>query len=170
MLPTCAPGTQVWKAQQMHGDKEVHALKVVFWGNPDVKEHHRRILRKEVQVLHELQHCNIVKLIKEHETPQHLVMVLEYLKGGGLLEHLIEVEHYSEGQAAHLFSQILSAVRYMHDREVPIMHRDIKVCSRLLTLLQQCVQEYAVQHCMSASEAHAGLHCNAHNYEHLAAA
>ena len=102
----------------------------MFWGNPSIKEQHRRILRKEVQVLRELEHDHIVKLVEEQETPQHLVMVLEYLQGGGLLEHLKEVEHYNEAQAAHLFSQILSAVHYMHTRRVPIMHRDIKVCSR----------------------------------------
>jgi Protein kinase domain len=113
----------VWRATN-HATKEVHALKVVFWGNPDVKEHHRKILQKEVQILKELDHPHIVKLIEAQESRSSLILVLEYLKGGGLLENLFEVEHYTEAQAAHLFQQILSAVAYMHS--LNIMHRDIK--------------------------------------------
>jgi serine/threonine protein kinase len=75
-------------------------------------------------VLKEMQHENIVVLIKDVEDPKHLVMALEYLRGGGLLEHLGEVEHYSEAVAAQLFTQMLLAVQYMHSRH--IMHRDIK--------------------------------------------
>ena len=114
---------QVWRATHLETG-EVHALKVVFWGNPDVKEQHKRLLRKEVSVLKDLKHDNIVGLIDDAENDHHLIMALEFLQGGGLLEHLHEVEHYSEAEAAHLFTQMLRAVHYMHSKR--IMHRDIK--------------------------------------------
>jgi serine/threonine protein kinase len=89
-----------------------------------VKEHHKKILKKEVDVLRELCHPNIVRMIEDLDDGKNLVIVLEYLKGGGLLEHLFEVEHYTEAQAAYLFQQMLQAVEYMHSSS--IMHRDIK--------------------------------------------
>lgn len=114
---------QVYRATRLE-TSEVCALKVVFWGNPEVKDHHKKILRKEVQVLRELHHDNIVRIIEHSETAEQLVLVLEYLGGGGLLEHLTEVEHYSEAAAAALFKQMLQAVCFMHSRNV--IHRDIK--------------------------------------------
>lgn len=114
---------QVWRAVSREDDA-VHALKVVFWGDPDVKEHHQKILKKEVQILRELDHPHVVRLLEAQDSPMCLILVLEYLKGGGLLEQLYEVEHYTEAQAAHLFRQILSAIAHMHERG--IIHRDVK--------------------------------------------
>eukprot|EP00892_Ulva_mutabilis_P010378 jgi/Ulvmu1/7712/UM039_0018.1 len=115
--------SEVWRATKLD-TKEVVALKVVFWGNPSVKEHHRKILKKEVEVLRMLDHPNIVKMTDDVDDGENLIIVLEFLKGGGLLEHLFEVEHYTEAQAAYLFQQLLQAVAYMHSHNV--MHRDIK--------------------------------------------
>jgi calcium-dependent protein kinase len=114
---------QVWKAAEI-ATGDMYALKVVFWENPDVKEHHKRILRKEVDILTQLNHENIVKMHEHMDNGHQLVIVLELLKGGGLLEHLFEVEHYSESEAAYIFRQLVSAVEYVHSKN--IMHRDIK--------------------------------------------
>jgi serine/threonine protein kinase len=114
---------QVWKATSIEtGD--LYALKVVFWENPAVKEHHKRILCKEVEILNQLNHENIVKMHEHMDNEHQLVIVLEFLKGGGLLEHLYEVEHYSESEAACIFRQLVSAVEYAHSKS--IIHRDIK--------------------------------------------
>jgi len=71
-----------------------------------------------------LDHPNIVKMSDDVDDGDNLIIVLEFLKGGGLLEHLFEVEHYTEAQAAYLFQQLLHAVAYMHSHQV--IHRDIK--------------------------------------------
>lgn len=114
---------QVWKATHLE-TQQVVALKIVFWGNPSVKEAHRKILMKEVEALTLLKHENIVTMTEHVDDDKNLAMSLEFLNGGGLLERLNQVEHYSEAQAAALFRQMLAGVAYMHSQN--FIHRDIK--------------------------------------------
>lgn len=89
-----------------------------------VKAAHKKILMKEVEALTALKHENIVAMTDHMDDDKNLAMCLEFLDGGGLLERLNEVEHYSEAEAAELFGQMLAAVAYMHSQN--FIHRDIK--------------------------------------------
>ena len=55
-----------------------------------------------------LDHANIVKLDAVVDDGKQMVMVLEYLRGGQLLDSLEELagEHYSEKTAAEIFQQV----------------------------------------------------------------
>eukprot|EP00951_Prasinocladus_malaysianus_P039916 scaffold452305_cov52-Prasinocladus_malaysianus.AAC.1 len=59
-----------------------------------------------------------------YEDRDHLILVLENLKGGELLEHIQEITHYSEQKAAILFCQLAKAVAHMHSKGY--IHRDLK--------------------------------------------
>jgi calcium-dependent protein kinase len=50
--------------------------------------------------------------------------VLEYCEGGELFDYIIERKHLNEKEAAMIFSQLLSALLYLHNQN--ISHRDIK--------------------------------------------
>ena len=41
-------------------------------------------------------------------------LIMELLKGGELLDAVIETGHYGEGEARAIFQQIISAVKYLH--------------------------------------------------------
>ena len=114
---------QVWKATHLE-TKEVVALKIVFWGNPAVKAAHKKILMKEVEALAALKHENIVSMTDHMDDDNNLAIALDFLDGGGFLERLHQVEHYSEAEAAALFQQMLSGVAHMHSQN--FIHRDIK--------------------------------------------
>ena len=49
---------------------------------------------------------------------------MELLEGGELLEQLRQNHTFTEAQASALFSQLASAVHYMHSKRV--VHRDLK--------------------------------------------
>ena len=49
---------------------------------------------------------------------------MELLQGGELLEQLRQHQSFTEAQASHLFSQLVSVVHYMHSKRV--VHRDLK--------------------------------------------
>lgn len=68
-----------------------HALKVVYLNKPGLKEKHVAVLQREGTYLRKLQHKNIVRCLKVYQSPHQWVFVLEYLKGGMLLNDLAKV-------------------------------------------------------------------------------
>uniref|UniRef100_A0A061SES5 Kinase-like protein n=1 Tax=Tetraselmis sp. GSL018 TaxID=582737 RepID=A0A061SES5_9CHLO len=115
--------SKVVRAQQLTTGEEV-ALKIVHRMRPGVKPHHWEILYGEKETLQALQHPNIITLKESYEDEAQLVMVLERLKGGELLEHLKAIKFYCEQKAAQLFVQIARAVNFMHEKG--FLHRDLK--------------------------------------------
>lgn len=78
-------------------------------------------IKVEADLLLLLDHPNIVKAIDFFEENDHFYVVLEYLEGGELFERLVEKAVYTEAEARDLFSTLLLAVKYCHDRN--LIHR-----------------------------------------------
>jgi serine/threonine protein kinase len=77
-------------------------------------------LRNEIALLRALDHPNIVRAIETFEYRKRIYIVMELCSGGDLYSR----EPYTEIEAARILSSILSAVAYMHSRNV--VHRDLK--------------------------------------------
>ena len=71
-----------------------------------------------------MNHPNIVKFYGFFEEKDHICLVLEYLNGGTLFDHLNDVYTLDNEKAVVFLKQIISALEYLHERK--IMHRDIK--------------------------------------------
>lgn len=63
---------------------------------------------REAQFLKQLHHPNVVECYDIVDDGRQMVLVMEYLRGGQLLDHLHTVagDRYSEQQAAALFMQV----------------------------------------------------------------
>ncbi|XP_012877837.1 PREDICTED: sperm motility kinase X-like [Dipodomys ordii] len=80
---------------------------------------------EELQIFKLVEHPHIVKLYEVVETMERLYVVMEYMDGGDLVDHVQKVGRLEEEEEARtLFKQILRAVKYCHDNG--IAHRDIK--------------------------------------------
>ncbi|XP_064135899.1 serine/threonine-protein kinase MARK2-like [Loxodonta africana] len=77
-----------------------------------------------------LHHPNIVKLYEVIENENTLYIVMEYASGRDLFYHLVNHGFMSEKEAQTKFQQIVSAVKYCHDKG--IVHRDLKTENLLL--------------------------------------
>eukprot|EP00968_Pinguiococcus_pyrenoidosus_P010033 scaffold789_cov261-Pinguiococcus_pyrenoidosus.AAC.10 len=87
-----------------------------------------RKLHEEVSIMREADHPHIVQLLEVFYSPRGRVhLVMELCAGGTLYDYLdqFDDQHVDEGRAASLLRQMLSAIRYLHDRG--IVHCDIKL-------------------------------------------
>ena len=81
-------------------------------------------LYAEVSILRGIHHPSITRCYNMLETATSLYMIMEYVRGGELLDRILEKQCYGEAEAAQLLFNILEAVKFLHDRN--IVHRDLK--------------------------------------------
>lgn len=90
----------------------------------------RRIdhLRREVYLLHKMNHISIMEMIDCYEDASHVHIVTERYTGGELFDKISEATRpegcFSERKVATIIKSLLEAVAYLHDND--IVHRDIK--------------------------------------------
>ncbi|KAM7207109.1 Serine/threonine-protein kinase KIN4 [Rhypophila sp. PSN 637] len=87
-------------------------------------------IMREVAILRQLTHPNIVRLHKMEESERHYGIVLEYASGGELFDYILNHRYLKDNAARRLFAQLVSGVGYLHKKG--IVHRDLKLENLLL--------------------------------------
>jgi uncharacterized protein (TIGR02145 family) len=77
----------------------------------------------EAKSLANLSHRNVIKVIDTYDDDVFVAFVMEFI-GGPNLQEIIENGKLTDQEIVELFSQLLNAVKYIHDNK--ITHRDIK--------------------------------------------
>ena len=84
--------------------------------------------QREINILIKTDHPNIIKLYEIFESQRSLYLVMEECKGGEvfdrIIEHIQSKKMYSEKDAANMFQQVMSSIKYCHNNG--ICHRDLK--------------------------------------------
>lgn len=78
------------------------------------------LLATEIAILRSLDHPHIVRPIETFNHRNQIFIVMELATGGDLYAR----DPYTEEEAARITSSILSAIAYMHSKN--ILHRDLK--------------------------------------------
>jgi serine/threonine protein kinase/tetratricopeptide (TPR) repeat protein len=117
----------VYKARQMRLNRVV-ALKMLLAGAHAGPETLNRF-RTEAEAAARLHHPNIVPIHEVAELDGRPYLVLEYLGGGNLKQHL-DATPQPAALAAHLVETLARAVHYAHRNG--IIHRDLKPANVLL--------------------------------------
>ena len=88
-------------------------------------------LRREISLLQEMRHGNIIPLRDVFEDADSVHIVTDLCEGGELFERIIERSGdktregcFAEDEASRIIYQVLTAIRYLHEHG--IVHRDIK--------------------------------------------
>ncbi|CAM4590153.1 hypothetical protein PO909_031204 [Leuciscus waleckii] len=84
----------------------------------------REEIEREVNILREIQHSNIITLHDIFENKTDVILILELVSGGELFDFLAEKESLTEEEATQFLKQILDGVYYLHSKR--IAHFDLK--------------------------------------------
>ena len=68
-------------------------------------------LAREIRLLKMLSHPNVIRLHEVLHTPSEILMVMEYVHGGDLLEILNSRPRFTESEVRHIFCMICNGSR-----------------------------------------------------------
>ncbi|OQO14155.1 hypothetical protein B0A48_01031 [Cryoendolithus antarcticus] len=135
--------SNVYRARDREGQFEEVAIKVVRKFemnstqappgvlNPEFEKKHaqktveRANILKEVQIMRNLDHPNIVKLVEFSESRQYYYIILELCPGGELFHQIVRLTYFSEDLSRHVITQVAKSLEYLHE-VAGVVHRDIK--------------------------------------------
>ena len=91
-------------------------------------------LHDEIAALQQVTNCeHIVKLHDVYDEPDFTYLVLEVMKGGDLIDRIIEKRHYTEYDAKEVSRKLILGVAYCHKKK--IANRNLKPENLLLVSL-----------------------------------
>ncbi|KAG6866946.1 hypothetical protein C0991_003862 [Blastosporella zonata] len=92
--------------------------------NQERKKSMLSALEREIELLKNLQHANIVQYLYSSLDEEFLNIFLEYVPGGSVTALLRNYGAFEEPLVKNFVRQILEGLNYLHERD--IIHRDIK--------------------------------------------
>ena len=83
-------------------------------------------IKKEINIMYSLNHPHIIKLYSHFEDDEDFFLVMEYASRGQLYSFIKKQKKLNQISAKQYIKEIISAVKYLHTQDPPIIHRDIK--------------------------------------------
>ena len=86
-------------------------------------------LSKEIEILKQLNHINIISLLNYSITDKHIYLIMELCNGGTIGDKIGKLTN--EAQIKEIIKQIIDGMLYLQNKD--ILHRDIKPANILIT-------------------------------------
>jgi len=103
---------------------EKRAVKVIERDAEEGDWSKEAIFVREVELLQQINHANIIRYYDFYEDVHFLYVVMELCRGGEVFARILELKRFSERDAAVIGKQMLQGIDYIH--KLQIVHRDIK--------------------------------------------
>lgn len=81
-------------------------------------------IRREIKILSQVRHPNIIQLYEVVETSKYFFFLMEFAEQGELAEYIETRNKLAEEEACKFFVQLISAIQYLH--KIGCAHRDVK--------------------------------------------
>lgn len=117
---------KVYKGRKKYTGQIVAIKFIPKVGKP---EKELRNLRREIDIMRNLHHENIIEMLDSFDTDKEVAVVTDYAEGE-LFQILEDDGNLPEEQVQHIAAQLVSALYYLHSHR--ILHRDMKPQNILL--------------------------------------
>jgi tRNA A-37 threonylcarbamoyl transferase component Bud32 len=128
---------RVYKARDMKGRNRLVAIKQIDLNllNPREIIEATDGFNREIKFLSTLDHPNLPKIYDHFTDPGHWYMVMEYIKGRTLEEHLQQKRHQylPLNQVLKIGLAVMDVLGYLHSQRPPVIFRDVKPANIMLT-------------------------------------
>ena len=114
----------VWKVRHKITN-QIYAIKVI---NKEyiIKENMLEQIKKEIEIMYKVNHPNIIKLYSHFEDDEDFCLIMEYASRGQLYSFIKKQKKLNQISSKQYIKEIISAIKYLHSLDPPIIHRDIK--------------------------------------------
>lgn len=79
---------------------------------------------RQIQILKQVHHPNVVQLYEIMQTPKQLLLVMEYVAKGELFDLITKKKIIRQPEACNYFRQLVAGIEYLH--QLGVAHRDLK--------------------------------------------
>lgn len=129
--------------------------------NDNRKKNMIEALKREIGLLRDLKHANIVQYLGCSSSGEHLNIFLEYVAGGSVQTMLNSYGALPEPLVRSFVRQILTGLSYLHGKD--IIHRDIKGANILVDNKGTIkISDFGISKKLEASNILSGAHNNKH--------
>ena len=115
---------QVWKVRHRENNK-IYAIKVIS-KTTILESGMVSQMNREIEIMYRLHHPHIIKLINHFEDEDNIYLIMDFASKGQLYNHLKKHVKFDHRTASQYMREVISAVKYLHSFNPPIIHRDIK--------------------------------------------
>ena len=85
---------------------------------------------REIKILKEVKHRNIIQLYDIIEDDTAIYMIMEYAEGGELFDYIVSKGGLKQKEVAFFYYQLMEGIEFLHSKK--IAHRDLKPENLLL--------------------------------------
>lgn len=126
MLLTCGGMSSVYLARDNEGQRMiVKELAVPIDANSDKEKKLHEMFAREAAVLAKLNHPHIVQVLDHFVENGRDYLILEYLPGLTLRQHVLMNGPFSEADTVKIAGQVSDILVYLHGLSPPVIHRDV---------------------------------------------
>ena len=93
---------------------------------------------REIEIMYKLDHPHIIKLYSHFEDDEDFCLIMQIASKGQLYSLIKRLKRLDQRTAAQYMREVISAIKYLHTRNPPIIHRDIKPENILLDQDGRC--------------------------------
>nr|WP_275891407.1 serine/threonine-protein kinase [Ruminococcus sp. OA3] len=88
--------------------------------------------RQEIQILRELEHPMIPRIVEYIEEKGNVCLVMDYLEGADLAALMRNGRTFSKDEVLRFAIEVCEVLEYLHSRQPPVIYRDLKPHNLLL--------------------------------------